>query len=225
MKTSFYLILLLATTSIISCSKTSSNSGSSSGAYNNATGLMPLAVNNAWNYKLKEYNPATGAVTDSTNFTLTVVGQTTANGITYFKLQRSLDNSILWFTNINSTTLGSIDSVSGVNYYKAFISGTGDSTVSTSSWPAPAGTGCTGTEKLYSYYKDTTLTDLEGNIYTNSIKNDAVIFNCSDSKYEAQVYFVQQGVGLVRYTQYTYTSNGTRELVLVWLLQSYSLVH
>jgi hypothetical protein len=231
MKTSFYLAAFAFAGVLISCSKSSSDSNSSNNGnggntgYNNGTGLYPLAVGSVWNYKLKDYNPATGATLDSTNFSLRVIGKTTANGITYFQLQNSLDNSITWLTNINSSTIGSIDSVNGVHYYTAFVSGSGDSTQSVSTWPANAGSSCVGTEDLYAHYADTTLADFEGNVYTNSIKNDAVIFNCSSNKYEAQIYFVKQGIGMVRYAQYTYTAGGTRELVAAWLLQSYTLAN
>jgi hypothetical protein len=211
------------------CSK-SGGSGSGSGSGNNSgtgsansSGLVPLKQGNVWNYRLKNYNTSTGTLTDSSSFTLTVNGQSTANGATYYKVVNSLDNSVLWLSNLNSTTLGSIDSINGVNYYTAFVSGTGDSTASVSSWPVVVNSGCTGTEKLYGYYADTTLTNLDGTVYSNSIKNVAVIFNCSGEKAEAQVYFMQQGVGLVRYSQYIYSNTGALELQLAWVLESSSL--
>jgi hypothetical protein len=208
------------------CSK-SGSSGSSSGnnstGSNNSTGLVPLKQGNVWNYRLKHYNTSTGALTDSSSFTLTVNGTSTANGDTYYKVVNSLDNSVWWLSNLSSSTIGSIDSVNGVTYYTAFASGTGDSLVSVSSWPVTVGSGCTGTEKLYGYYADTTLTNLDGTVYSNSIKSVAVIYNCSGVKVEAQVYFVQQGTGLVRYSQYIYGSSGQLELQLAWVLESSSL--
>jgi len=213
------------------CSKSGgSGSGSGSGSGNNSgtgsangSGLVPLKQGNVWNYRLKNYNTSTGALTDSSSFTLTVNGQSTANGTTYYKVVNSLDNSVLWLSNLNSTTLGSIDSTNGVDYYTAFVSGAGDSSASVSSWPVVVNSGCTGTEKLFGYFADTTLTNLDGTVYSNSIKNVAVIYNCSAEKVEAQVYFMQQGVGLVRYSQYIYSNTGALELQLAWVLESSSL--
>lgn len=222
-----FLFSLLICIFLISCSKSSSSgSGGGTTGYNNATGLFPLALNNQWNYKLKNYDSATGLAIDSTNFTLTVTGQTTANGIKYFSLQNSLTNNILWITNLSASTLGSIDSVSGITYFTLFASGSGDSLQSISSWPVNVtanGSSCIGSEKLYAYYADTTLENLDGTIYTNSIKNDAVIYNCSSQKSLAQVYFVKQGMGLVRYAQYVYNAAGNRYLQLAWVLESETL--
>ena len=224
MKTFLSIAIIIAT--FISCSKSSSSGSGSTTGYNNATGLFPLAVNNQWSYRLKNYDTLTGAVIDSTNFTLTVAGQTTANGITYFKVVNSLDNSILWVTNLSATAVGSIDSVGGITYYTFFASGTGDSLQSAGSWPINVtanGSTCQGSEKLYAYYADTTLANLDGTVYTNSIKSDDVKYNCSGQKFEAQVFFVKQGIGLVRYSQYVYNSKGAHALQLAWILESYTL--
>lgn len=97
---------------------------------------------------------------------------------------------------------------------------------SISSWPicVPTNGGtCQGSEKLYAYYADTTLANLDGTVYTNSIKSDAVKYDCSGQKFEAQVYFVKQGIGLVRYAQYVYNSKGEHLLRLAWILESYNL--
>jgi hypothetical protein len=219
-----FLLAALVCITVFSCSK-SSNSGGSSGGGGTSPGsvLFPLAMNDQWNYRLKDYDTATGLVTDSVNFTLTVTGQTTANGVTYYSVQNSLDNGTLWLANLSSTTVGSIDSVNGINYYTLFASGTGDSTQSISSWPVNVTGACVGTEKLYAFYADTTLVNLDGTVYTSSIKNDAVIYDCSSTKTEAQVFFVKQGVGLVRYSQYVYNSAGNHLLQLAWVLESETL--
>jgi hypothetical protein len=210
-------LLSLLVITVLSCSK---SGGPSSGApYNNGTGLVPLAVNDQWNYKLKNYNTTTGAVTDSTTFTLTVSSSKVLNGVTYFQLVNSLNNSSLWLTNLSGTSIGSIDTVGGSTPYTFFVNGTGDSTQSISSWAASAGS-CTGTEKLYAYYADTTLVDFGGQVWTDAIKNDAVIYDCSGDKYVAQVYFIKAGVGLVRYAQYIYNGAGQRFLQLAWILES-----
>jgi hypothetical protein len=208
-----------------SCSKSSSSGGG-----NNSTPpvspLFPLKLNNQWNYKLKDYDSATGLAIDSTNFTLTVVDSAVANGVTYYQLQNSLGTGSLWIANLTNTTLGSIDSVGGITYYTLFASGTGDSTQSISSWPVnvtSGGSSCVGTEKLYAYYADTTLENLDGTVYTNSIKNDAVVYNCSNAKYIGQVFFVKQGLGLVRYAEYVYNASGNRYLALAWVLESETL--
>src|SRR5579862_8656639 len=113
------LMIALAT----GCSKsggskgTSGNTGNSGTGNNNSTVLFPLAQGNVWSYRLKTYNPSTGSLLDSSNFTLTINSTATANGNTYYKLVSSLDNSSLWLANLSATTLGSIDSVGGVNYY------------------------------------------------------------------------------------------------------------
>ncbi|GEM_PF-3599173 len=223
-----FIFLLTAGTFILlfSCSKSSSGGGGGGGTVTPISGLFPFALNNTWNYRLKNYDTATGNVIDSTDFTLTVTGQTTANGVVYYQLKNSLNNSSLWLGNLSSTKVGSIDSVNGITYYTLFVKGTGDSTQSISSWPVnlnTSGTPCIGTEKLYAYYADTTLIDLDGTVYTNSIKNDAVIYDCSAQKNSAQIFFVQNGLGLVRYVQYVYNASGNRFLKLAWILESETL--
>jgi len=220
MRTFNFLAVIIIAVTFFSCSKSSSGG---SGGTTPGTVLFPLALNDQWNYRLKDYDTATGNVIDSTDFTLTVTGQSTANGVTYYSLQNSLTNGILWLANLSSTTVGSIDSVNGVSYYTLFASGTGDSLQSISSWPVNVTGSCVGTEKLYAYYADTTLINLDGTVYTNSIKNDAVTYDCSNDKVEAQVLFVKQGVGLVRYSQYVYNSAGDHLLQLAWVLESETL--
>jgi hypothetical protein len=162
-------------------------------------------------------------VIDSSDFTLTVNGSAAVNGVTYYKLVNSLDNSTLWLTNLTSTTLGGIDSTGGVNYYTSFVSGSGDSTTSAGSWAVTVGSNCTGSARLYGHFADTTLTNLDGTVYSNAIKNDVIIYNCSGEKVEAQVYFIVQGVGLVRYVQYIYSASGELQMQLAWVLESSSL--
>jgi hypothetical protein len=214
---------------ITGCSKSggaksnSGNNGNSGSGNNNSTALFPLAQGNVWNYRLKTYNPSNGALLDSNNFTLTVNGTATANGTTYYDLVNSLDKSSLWLANLSATTLGSIDSVNGLSYYTSFATGSGDSAESAGSWPVTVSSSCTGTAKLYGYYSDTTLVNLDGTTYSGSIKNVVVIYNCSSEKVMAQVYFIKQGVGLVRYVQYLYSPNGELEMQLAWVLESSSL--
>lgn len=212
----------------LGCSKSGGSGGSTGGTGGtgtsaNGTGLIPLKEGNVWNYRLKNYNVSTGAVTDSSNFTLTVNGTTAANGATYYKLVNSLDNSVLLLSDLTSSTIGSIDSVGGVNFYTAFASGTGDSLQSISNWSTTVSQSCTGTSKLYAYYADTTLVNLDGTVYSSSLKNDVVTFDCSSNKVLAQVYFVKQGVGLVRFAQYIYGSGGKLELQAAWVLESQTL--
>ena len=213
-----HALLPLLALCLFSCSKNSSP-GAHNGTtpYNNGQGLVPLALNEQFNYKLVNYNVSNGAFVDSVKFTMTVTDTSTMGGVTYFKLLNSLTGGTLWLTNLNATTLGSIDSLDNTAY-TFFVSGTGDSTQSVATWSAPAGT-CTGTEQLYAYFADTTLTDLNGTVYAGAIKNDAVIFNCSGEKYVAQVYFVKAGVGIVRYVQYVYYNGGRLEQ-LYWVLES-----
>jgi hypothetical protein len=221
---SLLMIALMAGCSKSGGSKTNTGTNGNSGSgTNNSTALFPLAQGNVWSYRLKTYNPSTGALLDSSNFTLTVNGTASANGTTYYNLVNSLDNSSLWLANLTATTLGSIDSVNGVSYYTSFATGNGDSTSSASSWPVTVSSSCTGTAKLYGYYSDTTLINLDGTTYSSSIKNVVVIYNCSSEKVMAQVYFIKQGVGLVRYVQYLYGSNGELEMQLAWVLESSSL--
>jgi hypothetical protein len=228
MKKLLFPLLIVAT--LAGCSKsggskgTSGNTGNNGSGNNTNTALFPLAQGNVWNYRLKTYNPTTGALLDSSNFSLTANGTATANGNTYYKLVSSLDNSSLWLANLSATTLGSIDSVGGISYYLSFATGSGDSTASASSWPVTVSNSCTGTAKLYGYYSDTTLINLDGTTYTGSIKNVVVIYDCSADKVLAQVYFVKPGVGLVRYVQYIYSSEGKLEMQLAWVLESSTLV-
>jgi hypothetical protein len=216
-----FLLAAFICIAFFSCSKSSSSGGG--GGTTPPGSLFPLAMNDQWNYRLKDYDTTTGLVTDSVDFTLTITGQTTTNGVTYYSLQNSLGNGTLWLANLSATTVGSIDSVNGINYYTLFASGTGDSLQSISSWPVNVSGSCVGTEKLYAYYADTTLINLDGTVYTNSMKNDAVIYDCSSNKTEAQVFFVKQGVGLVRYSQYVYNSAGNHLLQLAWVLESETL--
>ncbi len=201
--------------------------GSSSTTTNTGTPLFPLAVNNSWYYKLKLYDTATGISTDSSYFTLGIAGTVTANGVTYYKFQNSVDTTTLGLlANINNTTLGSVDSAYGISYYTFFVSGTGDSTSSVSSWPVSVsvnGTTCQGTDRLYAYYADTTLINDNGTTYTSSIKNVVLTYDCSGNKLIANVYFMKQGVGLVRYARYIYDPAGNHLLQLAWVLESETL--
>src|ERR1700742_563160 len=129
MKTSLFLLPFLTGVALISCSKSGGTSGGGLTGVNDGPDVMPLTTGNVWNYRLKHYNTTTGALTDSSNFTLTATGTMPADGTTYTKLVNSSDNSILWLTNVPGTALESIDSVGGVNYYVWFIGGgAGDST-------------------------------------------------------------------------------------------------
>jgi hypothetical protein len=222
------LCLLMALCSLIfisSCSK-SSSSGPTTGTPPGTT-LFPLALNNVWNYKLRLYDTTTGATIDSSYFSLTITGKISANGNTYYQFQNSVDNSIIGsLANINSTTIGSIDSAYGINYYTLFVSGSGDSTQSVNSWPVSVsanGTTCEGTDKLYGYYADTTLVNNDGITYTGSMKNVAITYNCSGVKSFADVYFVKQGVGIVRLSRYIYSPSGTPLLESAWVLESETL--
>jgi hypothetical protein len=207
-----------------SCSK-SSSSGSS--GTTPGTTLFPLALNNNWNYKLKIYDTATGTVTDSSFFTLTVTGKVSANGTTYYQFQNSIDTTtVTLLANINSTTLGSVDSAYGINYYTFFVAGTGDSTSSLGSWPvavSSGGSACEGTDKLYAHYADTTLVNNDGLTYTQSIKNVILTYDCSGNKLFANVYFIKQGVGLVRFSKYIYNPSGAHLLQSAWVLESETL--
>jgi hypothetical protein len=224
-----FLFPLVIVAALAGCSKsggsksTSGNTGNGGTGNNNSSTLFPLAQGNVWSYRLKTYNPSTGSLLDSSNFTLTINSTATANGNTYYKLVSSLDNSSLWLANLSATTLGSIDSVGGVNYYESFASGTGDSLQSVSDWSVTVSASCTGTAKLYGYYADTTLVNLDGTTYSGSIKNVVVVYDCSGDKVLAQVYFVKPGVGLVRYVQYIYSSEGKLEMQLAWVLESSTL--
>ena len=95
-KVSFSLLMIALMTG---CSKSggsktnTGNNGNSGSGNNNGVNLFPLTQGNVWNYRLKTYNPSTGALLDSSNFTLTVNGTTSANGTTYYNLVNSLDKS------------------------------------------------------------------------------------------------------------------------------------
>jgi hypothetical protein len=236
-----YLFLFVIVAALGACSKSGGSTGSNSGSGNNSgngsgnnnnggtttTALLPLAQNNVWNYKRKIYNTTTGDATDSSNFTLTVTGTATGNGTTYYSLRNSFDNSVLWMTNINSTTIGSIDSIGSLNYYTFFVSGTGDSTQEVSSWAVDVtenSNTCVGLNKLFGHYSDTTLINLDGIVYSSSIKNVVLTYDCSNNRILANVYFMKQGVGLVRYAQYVYDVNGVLHLQLAWVLESETLV-
>src|SRR5580658_845317 len=111
-----FLFPLVIVAALAGCSKsggsksTSGNTGNGGTGNNNSSTLFPLAQGNVWSYRLKTYNPSTGSLLDSSNFTLTINSTATANGNTYYKLVSSLDNSSLWLANLSATTLGSIDS-------------------------------------------------------------------------------------------------------------------
>lgn len=219
-----FLLLSLTIIMVMSgCSKSGGSGSNNNTGTTNSTGLIPFTQGNQWSYRLKNYNTTTGSLVDSSDFTLTVNGSSSAGGVTYYKVLNSFDNSVLWLSDLTGTTLGSIDSTGGVAYYTAFVSGSGDSTTSASSWAVTVGTSCTGTAKLYGHFADTTLVNLDGTVYSNAIKNDVVIYNCSDEKTEADVYFIQQGVGLVRYVQYLYDGSGGLHMKQAWVLESSDL--
>ena len=157
-KTNLSLLLVIFSLLLFySCSKSSSNGGNS--GTTTTTPLFPLKVNNSWYYKLKAYDTTTGTVLDSSYFTLTITGTVSENGNTYYQFQNSTSSNQTLIAALNSTTLGTVDSAYGINYHTFFVSGTGDSTQSISSWPDSVntnGTTCEGTDKLYAYYADTT---------------------------------------------------------------------
>jgi|SRR5579871_2323100 len=230
MKRAANILTLLAVPGLlffISCSK--SNTGNS----NNTTGggitssVFPLAVNNSWNYKLRNYDTATGATIDSSYFTINISGTVSANGTTYYQFQNSPDTVVLETLGaINSTTIGSIDNAYGTDYYTFFVAGTGDSTSSVNSWPVKVtgnGSTCEGTDKLFAYYADTTLINLDGTVYSNSKKNIIETYDCSGNKLIANLYYVKEGTGLVRYAKYVYNKSGKPVLLLAWVLESETL--
>ena len=209
---------------LVACTKGGSGNSSNN---NSGTSLFPLKLNNSWQYKLKNYNLQTGAVIDSSYFTLSIVGQTTENGNTYFQFANGPDTTTLTLiAALNGTTLGTIDNEYGKSFPTFFVMGTGNNEESVSSWPVAInsnGGTCEGTNKLYAYYADTTLVNEDGIVYANSIKNIVETYDCSGNKLIANVYFVKQGVGLVRYVRYYYSAAGKIELALAWVLESENL--
>ena len=220
--TLFLVILISLALVTISCSKSNSNTT----IVNTGTPLFPLAPGNNWNYKLKHYDTTTGLVLDSSNFTLSITGSMTANGATYYQFQNPVDTIVRVLANISNNTVGAIDSLSGISYYTYFVSGTGDSTQPASSWPVTVSSGgvsCQGTNKLYGYYADTTLVNNDGLVYDQAKKNDVVTYSCSGSKIFADVFFIKQGVGIVRLSHYVYDAAGNHLLQSAWVLESETL--
>jgi hypothetical protein len=221
-----FILIISGLIFFLSCSKSGGGNPGGNTSGNTGGTLFPLAVGNQWNYKLRVYDTSTGATIDTSFFTLIISGTFTANGADYYIFENSLDTSIVTLTNINSTTLGSIDSAYGINYYTFFVSGSGDSTQSVNSWPVAVAAGggtCQGTDKLYAHYADTTLVNLDGITYTNSMKNVIITYDCSGNKQYANVYFIKEGVGMVRYARYVYNSAGLYFLQLAWVLESQTL--
>ncbi|HVZ97075.1 MAG TPA: hypothetical protein VG847_09390 [Chitinophagaceae bacterium] len=219
------VLLHMAAVAIIStvffaCSKNnqSTNSGSD---------LFPLATGDAWNYKLKIYDTANATVTDSSLFTLSIAKTFSSNGSTYYRFQNSPDTTVLSVLSpLSNSSLGSIDYEYGTDFYTFFISGPGDSTSPVNSWPIEVsanGSTCQGTDKLFAHYADTTLENLDGTVYTHSIKNIIETYNCSGKKMIANIYFIKEGVGLVRYSKYIYNASGLPKLQLAWVLESETL--
>ena len=206
----------------ISCSK-SSNSSTVTG--NSNPTLLPMAINNSWNYKIKNYDTTTGTVTDSSFILLTIASSASANGINYFQFQVGGVNAFQ-LGYLNSSTISAIDTSFGTHYYTFFVSGTGDSTQSINSWPITVSknaTTCQGTDNLYAHYADTTLINLDGLVYTSSQKNVVVSHDCSGNKTQAHVYFIKDGVGIVRIADYYYNPAGNLKLYDAWVLESESL--
>jgi len=209
---------------VCSCGK-SGNSGN--GATGPGAALFPLAAGDLWNYKLKIYDTATAAVTDSSYFTLGVSGTVSANGETYYRFQNSPDTTVLsTLAPVNATSLGSIDYQYGMDFYTFFAAGSGDSTQAVGSWPvkiAGNGSTCQGTDKLFAHYADTTLQNLDGTTYSASMKNVIETYDCSGHKYLANVYFIKAGTGLVRFSRYIYNAAGVPKLEVAWVLESTTL--
>jgi hypothetical protein len=208
---------------LFSCSKSGDNTGNNTSS-NPAASLFPLSLNNTWSYKLKDYDTSKGTVKDSSFFTLSIAGIVSANSSSYYHFQNSPDTMALsTLSVINSTTLGSIDSQFGTQYYTFFVSGNGDSTQSINSWPVKVsknGITCQGTDKLFAHYADTTLENLDGIIYASTIKNVIETYDCSANKLIANIYFIKQGLGLVRYSKYIYNASGKPVLQTAWVLES-----
>jgi hypothetical protein len=215
------LIGLCALVAFISCSKSSSSNNNN----NTTPSVVPLALNNSWYYKIKNYDTATGLITDSSYSTLSIGSNFTANGTTYYQFLIDGVNS-LQLSNINNTTVGAIDSAFGVHYYTIFVSGAGDSTKSVSSWPIKVsvnGNTCQGTDYLFAHYADTTLVNEDGIVYSSCLKNIAVSFNCSGTKISSHVYFIKEGVGMARIAHYYYNAAGVFKLYQAWVLESETL--
>ena len=206
----------------ISCSKSSTGS---TGTGNSTPTLLPMAINNSWNYKIKIYDTTTEVSLDSSYEPLSITGETSANGINYFQFQLGGINVFqLGYT--NNSTISAIDTSSGTNYYTFFVSGTGDSTQSVSSWPVTVsknGSTCEGTDNLYAHYADTTLINLDGLVYTSSQKNVVVSHDCSGNKTQAHVYFIKDGIGIVRVSDYYYNPAGKLKLYDALVLESQTL--
>jgi hypothetical protein len=209
---------------LYSCSKSSSGSGTTTPP---TSSFFPLAVNDSWSYKLRNYDTATGATIDSSFFTLSISSTVSANGAVYYQFQNSPDTTILEsLAPINSTSLGSVDNAFGTQYYTFFVSGSGDSTASVTSWPVKVsnnGNTCQGTDKLYAHYADTTLVNLDGTVYTSCQKNVIETFDCSGNKLIANLYYVKSGTGLVRFARYVYNKSDKPVLQLAWVLESETL--
>ena len=222
-----FLLAILCTAILVACSKSNSGGGSNNNGGSSTSPIFPLATNNSWYYKFRNYDTVTGLITDSSYFTINISGTVTANGTTYYEFQHSPDTAILSKLGlINATTLGSIDDAYGTKYNKFFIAGKGDSTSVVDSWPvkvAVNGSACEGTDKLFAFYADTTLVNLDGTVYTGSKKNVIETYDCSGNKLFANLYYIKAGTGLVRFAKYVYNKSGKPVLQLAWVLESETL--
>jgi uncharacterized protein with NAD-binding domain and iron-sulfur cluster len=186
------LLALTIACAVISCSK--NNTPSTPAVTIGASGMMPLAVGNQWNYQMKFYDSATGTVDSTATDQINIISQTTINDTTYFQQVQSskLETWASFYLNTDSNTVVKIDSSTYYTFFKRVTNST-----PVGSWADTVKTHCTGENTLYAYTGDTTI-----NTYTNCLKNIVTTTDCTGQPFQQYVYYFQPGTGTVRIEYY-----------------------
>src|SRR5580658_6294712 len=141
-------ILFLAGTILLfmGCAKSSNNSTSPSVS----NGLMPLSVGNYWQYSKVDFDSASGLPKDTVSDGIYIISEVSVNGTTYFQQnQLSITNidGPSYFINIDSNTVGKIDSASQYIFFKRVST---DSSLQ-DSWPDTVTSHCKGVNLLVGF--------------------------------------------------------------------------
>ncbi|SRR5579862_4221362 len=181
----------------VACSK---NNGNGSVPPTNMTGLMPLAVGNFWQYEKIDYDSA-GRALDSSTDEIDIIGQVSVNGATYYQqTQKSITiNAPSFFVNIDSNTLGKIDSATQYTFLKRVQM---DSS-SVFFWVDTVTSRCAGHNYLYGF---TDSSNVDGHV---CLRNVVYVDDCTGYNFENWIYYFHPGIGIVRILHFVIKSDGT----------------
>jgi len=193
-------ILCIAGTALIlfGCGKSGGNGVTPPSVSN---GLMPLSVGNYWLYSKVDFDSASGLPIDTVSDGIYIVSEVSVNGTTYFQQNQVSITNIngpSYFINIDSNTLGKIDSALQYIFFKRV---TTDSSLQ-DSWPDTVASRCKG---------DNLLVGFSGAYAIDGypcLRNEVQVTDCTGAEIEKWEYYLKPGLGLVRIQLYKPNSIG-----------------